>query len=89
MQAIRTQILPATNHKGARIKATCARGSLTVGTNDTSEEGHRNAANLLVRKFLIEDQEEYGTPAAENPWRKSRVTGCLPDGSFAHVYTGF
>lgn len=53
MQAIRTKYLGPTNTRGARIKATCEAGSLTISylyhlsTNDM----HRKAAFELMEKL--------------------------------------
>lgn len=87
MQAIVTKIIPATNTKPTRIKATCARGSVTICCDSSSETAHRVVALKLVGKFLTEDAEEYGTPPKENPWGKPFVSGCLPSGNYAHVFT--
>lgn len=37
MQAIQTKYLPATNYRGSRIKATCERGSLTIGYSEAED----------------------------------------------------
>lgn len=53
MQAIRTKYLSPTNTRGARIKATCEAGSLTVPYRydlDTSDM-HRKAAFELMEKL--------------------------------------
>ena len=50
MQAITTKYLPATNHRGSRIKASCAAGSITIGY-DHSEEPHRAAALALITRL--------------------------------------
>lgn len=89
MQAIVTKYLPATNTKPSRIKAQCERGSITIsfdcelGVDDT----HKCAAKALVGKFVTEDAKQYGTKPAANPWNKPFVTGCLPSGNYAHVFT--
>jgi hypothetical protein len=89
MQSIRTKYLPATNSRGSRIKATCERGSVTIPYPHelSGDEVHRLAAKTLVFRFMDEDKEKYGTPHASNPWGREFVTGCLPDGSYAHVFT--
>lgn len=90
MQAIQTKVLCPTNTKGTRIKATCCRGSLTISAPDnwsvSDERAHAYAAKQLVGKFIEQDAKEYGTPRNENPWGRHFSTGCLPDGSFAHVF---
>lgn len=87
-QAIETKYLCPTNTRGARIKATCARASLTVPyPHDLDEsERHAYAAAQLVAKFVAIDAKLYGTPAEKNPWNRPRVIGCLPTGAYAHVY---
>lgn len=88
-QAIVTKYLPATNTKPSRIKAQCERGSLTVSM---SYEGgidfeHVNAAKALCAKFVSEDVAKYGSHPKTNPWGRPFVTGCLPSGNYAHVFT--
>lgn len=90
MQAIITKYLGATNTKGARVKASCQRGSITVSWDhaETSEKNHVLAACALVCKFGQEDLVQYGTqPAGSNPWLRPFVSGVLLDGSWAHVFT--
>jgi hypothetical protein len=80
MQAIRTAILPATNTRGRRIKATAQAGSTTLAYNYDLydyEANHRKAAETLIRD-LGWIAPSYGT----------LVSGCLPDGSWCHVLTG-
>jgi hypothetical protein len=48
MQAILTKRLPATNTRPFRIKATCARGSITVCEDSSSGDAHAWAANALL-----------------------------------------
>jgi hypothetical protein len=92
MQAIHTKYLPATNTRGSRIKATCERGSITIPYPHelSGDECHREAVRQLVARFCAEDFKSYQTPIESNPWNRwnrSFATGCLPDGSFAHVFT--
>lgn len=54
MQSITTKFLPATNTKGARIKATATNGkSITIpyGHCQRSEQEHRDAAKALRDKL--------------------------------------
>jgi hypothetical protein len=85
MQAIITRYLPPTNVRGSRVKASCARGSITV---PFSYEGdpHIAAADALVAKFIAEDAAQYGTPKNDNPWGKARVVGQSPSGDLCHVF---
>jgi hypothetical protein len=87
MQSIQTKYLPATNHLGARIKATCERGSITIPfPYDLSGDAiHRMAVYALVNRFLDEDKSR-GIPAESNPWGYNFATGGLPDGTYAHVF---
>lgn len=87
MQAILTKIIPATNTKPTRIKAVCARGSLTVArdTDLDYEQDHKQAAKALAVKFSALDTDA-GIPLDGSPWLRPTVCGQLPDGSFAHVY---
>lgn len=86
MQAILTKILPATNTQPRRIKASCARGSITICEDGSSESNHGWAATKLCSTFVAEDSKEYGTPPEKNPWAQRRVMGCLPNGDYAHVF---
>lgn len=56
MQAITTKYLPPTNFNGARIKAKCAAGSVTVGYYDCEKQQdgytpHHYAAIVLLVKL--------------------------------------
>lgn len=57
MQAIKTQYFGATNHRGARVKATCDAGSITVAWDyELSTEGnHHAAARALQNKLGWDD----------------------------------
>lgn len=87
-QAIRTRCLPATSYKSTRIKAACARGSITISWPDAQDNtaAHIAAADALCERFVSEDAKLYGSPRNGNPWAKRRAVGCLPDGSHAHVF---
>ena len=76
MQAIQTKYLGATNHRGERVKATAAAGSVTLSWDyELNNEGnHRAAAEALMEKL---------------DWNWGPVTmstGTLKDGSFVHVF---
>jgi hypothetical protein len=88
MQAIHSKYLPATNNRGSRIKATCERGSVTIPYPHelSGDEVHRESVRQLVAKFCAEDLATYGTPIESNPWNRPFATGCLPGGTFAHVF---
>lgn len=55
MQSITTKFLPATNHKGGRIKAANSFGTsnITIASDDSLnvEQNHINAAQTLAKKL--------------------------------------
>lgn len=72
MQAIITKYLCPTNNRGARIKATCAAGSITIAFDHAInlEPNHIRAALAL--------QEKLG--------RSGKLhTGCIHTGDYVHV----
>lgn len=92
MQAIETKLIPATNTKPTRIKASCERGSIIVSADalsgdqaNGSESTHVKAAQLLVEKFIKEDSKRYGSDPKINPWSAPRVVGGTKEG-YAHVF---
>ncbi len=88
MQAIQTKYLPPTDTKGARIKATCERGTRTIPYpyELSGDSVHREAALQLIERFVAEDWKERSIPPSQNPWKRAFVTGSLPDGSMVHVF---
>jgi len=89
MQSIQTKFLSATDTRGSRIKAIAERGSITIPFpyDKSGDECHREAAHRLIAKFCESDLKCYGTPIESNPWNRPFVTGCLPDNSYAHVFS--
>jgi len=88
-QAIYTKYLPATETKGSRIKASCDRGSLTIGYPHefSGDEVHREAVRQLCRKFIAEDVKKYGTEAGKGMWANDFATGGLPkEKGLVHVF---
>lgn len=85
MQAIQTKYISPSAVRGARIKATCARGSITVDYPHElpRDARHAFAAQALVDKFAKEDQK---CGDAKSSWGGPRVEGELPDGTCAHVF---
>jgi hypothetical protein len=74
IQAIITKYLAPTNSLGARIKATAAAGSITVGWNYSSSEfsNHHAAAFALASKL---------------DWLDNEYTiGALPDGGYVLAF---
>lgn len=84
MQAIITKYIGPGNVRGSRYKATCERGSLTVGADDalSLEENHRAACDALCAKFDAEDAKKYGSDARK--WSRPKASGQLP--SREHVF---
>lgn len=86
-QAIQTRVIPATNTKPTRIKATCERGSLTLSWDSLDgnrvEEKHHEVAKKLAQKFVTEDEKEWGK--GHSSWDYPLVTGALKD-SYVHVF---
>lgn len=53
MQAITTKFIGASNNRGARYKASCDAGSVTVESDHSlnSEENHIRVARMLITKL--------------------------------------
>jgi hypothetical protein len=77
MQAILVKFLCPTNTKGSRYKATCAAGSLTLGSDHrlNPSDNARKAAEAL------RDKLGWNTPRYGN-----LIEGGLPDGSYVFVF---
>jgi len=77
MQAIQVKYINPTNSRGARIKATCAAGSVTIPYpyELSGIEVYREAAQTLCNKL--------GWIA---PLYHRMVGGKLPDGSYSFVF---
>ena len=88
MQAIVVKYMQATNHRPARIKAECQRGSVTIAYDHGNVDQYDLAVKTLLRKFVAEDIEQY-EESRKSPWAKGVWTrGDLPDSSkWHHVYT--
>lgn len=67
-QVIETKYLPATNNRGARVKATAWAGSVTVGYDWELDaaDNHRDAADALIAKL---------------DWEGTYVQGCNAKGN--------
>ena len=91
MQAIQTKYLPPTNSRGSAIKATAERGSITVRFHsiDATHDDEKFAivARMLCDKFVAEDVKKYGSKPEQVTWSRPFVTGGLPGGGYAHVFT--
>ena len=74
MQAIETRYIGPTNHRGARIKATCDAGSLTVPWDYSlgTCANHRKAASALLAKL---------------EWSGTYACGSVGD-RYVHVWVG-
>ena len=88
MQSIHSKYLPATESNGSRIKAKCARGSITIPLDYglSGDAIHRAAVMALVLRFTNEDFYSQGIPRETNFWNRAFVSGSLSDGSMAHVF---
>ena len=89
MQAIITKDIGPTLYRGSRIKATCARGTITVPFDydlDTMQANHVAAAQALVNKFLQEDFDIRGQLRSDNTWNRPRAAGAAYNGTYAHVF---
>ena len=77
MEAIKTSFLGPTDTKGARIKASWSKGSLTIPYPYESDrhDGHQQAARLLFSRDFSRD---FGDNIVF-------ATGHLPDGTYVHV----
>jgi hypothetical protein len=66
-QAITTRYIGPTNHRGSRVKATAAAGSIIMGWDSSlgSDENHAKAAEALANKFK---------------WRGAWFGGGMPNG---------
>lgn len=87
-QAILAKYLPATNHRGPRIKAWCERGSITADW-DHSLDGAGNAelaAEALRADFVSEDAASYARAAPSNPWAAPLIGGAMPGGGWCFVF---
>jgi hypothetical protein len=80
MQAIITKYLPATNTRSSRIKASCAAHSITVAYDHTLDVEDNHKAACLALQIKMAD-------IGGHHWRAPMLSGCLPDGSYAHVFT--
>lgn len=89
MQAIRTKYHGPTNYRGSRYSASAERGRISVPCDHSKnvDENHKAAALALVHRFADEDAKKYATKKDLNPWLRPFVSGTLPDGSQAHVFT--
>jgi len=73
-----------------KIRATAARGAATYEVPDNlsdDQERHAWAARELSNKFAALDRKQYGTDSAGANWAQPFVSGCLPSGNYAHVFT--
>ncbi len=88
MQAIESYVIPGTLTKPTRIKAVCARGSITMSYPDvqTNEEAHKAVVSALVTSFSVEDNKRHFIALGSNTWLAKRSVGQLKNGRYVHVY---
>lgn len=74
MQAIHTKYVKPTNKRTSRVMATCEGGSVCLPwDHELDTQGNHELAAALLCDLLS--------------WPTERlVTGCLPDGSYCHVF---
>lgn len=76
MQAIQTKFLGPTDHRGARVKAWCDAGSLTLAWNDALDtyDNHKAACRALATRL---------------EWWGDWVSGSARRASFGYVFCRF
>lgn len=87
MQAITTKYLSPTDTKGARIRAVCAAGSITVGYpyGLSGDAVHAYAAMALVRKLgWVPKHTETGEH--QNGYVGAWACGGLPNGGYVFAF---
>lgn len=87
MQAILTKYTGPTNTKGSRILARCQAMRIVVGFDYSLdiEGNHVAAAAELCRRMDAQCVKKYGSKPG-GAWTTPRITGQLPDHSYAHVF---
>lgn len=93
MQAIKTKYLGATNTRGARIKATCDAGSVTVSWDyELGAEANHDSARKALQLKLAKDRNgdtDYLNRSLNDPWLRPMVGGALPNNEgYAFVFVG-
>jgi hypothetical protein len=88
MQAIICKYLPATNTRGARIKASCERGSLIRPYDYDVDMGQAcaNVVEALCAQFDTEDAEKYGSKLGAHSWSRPKASGQLPSGEWVFCF---
>lgn len=87
MQAIQTRWTAP-----GKIRATAGRGGKTFDIPDNIDDDrarHIWAARELGRHFASLDAIEHGTLDAGKQWASAFASGCLPNGTWAHVFTDY
>jgi hypothetical protein len=80
LQAIHTKFFGSGNTRGSRIKASCAAHSITVAYDHVLDVEANHKAACLALQIKMAD-------IGGHHWRAPMVSGYLPDGSYAHVFT--
>ena len=91
MQAIKTKYYGATNYRGARIKATCEAGHITIPWSYDlgTEANHDSARKSLQLKISRENERRFANSYMDDPWLRPMVGGALPkDEGYAFVFVG-
>lgn len=87
MQAIQTKWAAP-----GKMRARAGRGAKTFSVPDNlndDRERHVWAAAQLGQHFAALDRKEYGAEDAGANWASPFVSGCLPNGTWAHVFTDY
>lgn len=82
-QAITTKYLPATNHRGERVKATAQAGSVTVSWDYdlNTEANHKAAAQALADKMGWNATSPLSRAPRTSVWH----SGADHKGNYVHV----
>lgn len=92
MQAITTKYLPATNTKGARIKASCEAGSVTISYPHEAQHGceaHAQAVYELGSKLRWERYMSPGWVAPGSPPRRPIIGIEFAPGEWVFLPEGY
>lgn len=89
MQAIITKVIPATNTRPTRIKATCGRGSLTVAfPHELSGEAcHVYVVERMCELFDEQDRKKRGSKSChKGSWSRPKASGQIPSGEYVFCF---
>lgn len=87
MQAITVKFICPTDHRGARLKAACDRGSITIDypyDKSSGLDAATVALRALIAKFMADDLIGYSS-TERNPWSGPWFGGTTKDGTTVFV----